>query len=104
MKPESTSAEKALTNRESAETAKGLEGWGFLFAIALCWCRPRLLCGDTKRPQEGAIAAGEGASLRLGLLLGRSGFGIALDLIQADGGLEHEKDIKALLANLADDT
>jgi hypothetical protein len=75
-------------------------GWGRGFGGVV------LLGGDAEGAEEGEVVAGEGAAIEGGGGVGvgfRIGFGGLVDFIEADGGFEHEEDVEALLANLADD-
>lgn len=57
--------------------------------------------GDAQGTQEVHVVFGEGATGGFG---GRVGFfGLLRDFVEADGGLKHEEDIEAVLADVLDD-
>jgi hypothetical protein len=76
-------------------------GFGGLGRI-LCAHIRRVCEADAERFEKGQVASGEGpiGTFARGL---RGFLGFFLNLVEADGGLEHEENIKTLFADVFDD-
>jgi hypothetical protein len=83
---------------------KNAAGSGFGGAGGIAWGGGVvLLGGDAEGFEEGEVVAGEGAGGGV-LAVVFAVFSVVFDLVEADGGFEHEQDVEALFADFADDT